>query len=411
MEKVELLAPAGNLEKLKMAVMYGADAVYFAGKHYGLRAGAGNFDFEEMHEGVAFAHSHGAKAYIAVNIIPHNSHLKGMDRFLKDAAATGIDAVILSDLGIFSMVREILPHMDIHISTQSNNVNYKSALMWHRIGGKRIILARELSLEEIKEIRKNTLSDLELEVFVHGALCISYSGRCLLSNYMADRESNLGDCAHPCRWKYYLMEEKRPGQFYPVLEAEDGTYIFNSKDLCMIKHIPQLIESGVNGLKIEGRMKSSYYVATVVKAYRDAIDAWYQDARGYESNKDKWMEELCKVSHREFTTGFYFGKPTKEDQIYDKSSYIRDYAFVGLVLDYDTKTGIATVEQKNRILVGDMVEIVGPGRDYFTQSIEWMKDEKGNNIDAAPHPQQIVTMAVKKAVKPFDMIRKPLEEN
>jgi len=410
MKKVELLAPAGNLEKLKMAIIYGADAVYFAGKQYGLRAGAGNFGFEEMGEGVKFAHSHGAKAYLTVNIIPHNRHLNGLGDFLKKAADTGIDAIILSDLGIFSMVKELLPDMEIHISTQANNVNYKSAIFWHQLGAKRIILARELSLEEIKEMRERIPSTLNLEAFVHGAMCISYSGRCLLSNYMANRESNLGDCAHPCRWKYYLMEEKRPGQFYPVIEDENGTYIFNSKDLCMIENIPQLTASGLNSLKIEGRMKSSYYVATVVKAYRDAIDTWYINPEQYEADKDKWLKEICKASHREFTTGFYFKRPTKDDQIYDRSSYIRDYTFTGLVLDYDPKTGVATVEQRNRMFVGDRIEVVGPGRDYFTQQIKWMKDKEGNNIDTAPHPQQIVTMPVEKAVKPFDMLRKPSKE-
>lgn len=410
MKRVELLAPAGNLEKLKMAVIYGADAVYFAGKQYGLRAGAGNFELDEMVEGVKFAHLYGAKAYLTVNIIPHNRHLKGIDEYLKKAASIGIDAMILSDAGIFSIVKETLPDMDIHISTQANNVNYKSTMFWHRLGAKRVILARELSIDEIKEIKEKAASTLELEAFVHGAMCVSYSGRCLLSNYMAGRASNLGDCAHPCRWKYYLMEEKRPGQFYPVFEDENGTYIFNSKDLCMIEYIPQLIKSGINGLKIEGRMKSSYYVATVVKAYRDAVDTWYRDPEQYASNKDKWLEEVCKASHREFTTGFYFRKPTKEDQIYDKSSYIRDYTFVGLVLDYDAQTGIATVEQRNRMFAGDRVEVVGPGRDYFTQEIKWMKDEEGNNIDVAPHPQQIVTMPVEKPVKPFDMLRKPSKD-
>lgn len=407
MRKVELLAPAGNLEKLKMAVLYGADAVYFAGKQYGLRAGAGNFSLDDMEEGVKFAHRHNVKAYLTVNIIPHNRHLKGLDGFLRKAAMTGIDGIILSDPGVFSIVREVLPQVDIHISTQANTVNFMSALFWHQQGAKRIILARELSLDEIKDIREKTPPNLELEAFVHGAMCISYSGRCLLSSYMANRDSNLGDCAHPCRWKYYLMEEKRPGQFYPVFEDEEGTYIFNSKDLCMIEYIPEIIESGVSSLKIEGRMKSAYYVATVVKAYREAIDTWYRDPEEYRANRHKWLREIRKVSHREFTTGFYFDRPTREDHIYDRSSYVREYAFVGLVLDYDAQTGIATVEQRNRMFVGDRVEVVGPGRDFFNQEIKWMKDEEGNMIDVAPHPQQIVRMPMDKPVKPFDMLRKP----
>jgi putative protease len=410
MKRIELLAPAGNLEKLKMAVIYGADAVYFAGQRFGLRAGAGNFTLEEMEEGVNFAHSRGAKAYLTVNIIPHNTHLEGLDSFIKKVSETGIDAIILSDPGVFSIVRETLPNMEIHISTQANNVNFASALFWYRLGAKRIILARELSLNEIKEIRNRTPETLELEAFVHGAMCISYSGRCLLSNYMAGRDSNLGDCAHPCRWKYYLMEEKRPGQYYPVFEDERGTFIFNSKDLCMIEHIPELVESGLSSLKIEGRMKSSYYVATVVKAYRDAIDAWYSNPESYDKDKGKWLNEVCKASHREFTTGFYFGKPTEKGQIYDRSTYIRDYDFVGLVLGYDENAGIATVEQRNRMFAGDTVEVVGPGRDYFVQTIEWMRDDEGNTIEVAPHPQQIVTMPMKKPVKPFDMLRKPQED-
>ncbi|MGI6703409.1 MAG: peptidase U32 family protein [Clostridia bacterium] len=410
MNKIELLAPAGNLEKLRMAVIYGADAVYFAGERFGLRAGAGNLTLQEMKEGMDFVRSRGAKGYLTVNIIPHNHHLKGLEGFLEEAAQTGIDGMIVSDLGIFQLVRDTLPKMDIHISTQANTVNTLSASFWHRLGARRIVLARELSLEEIREIRKETPSDLQLEAFVHGAMCISYSGRCLLSNYMASRDSNLGDCAHPCRWKYYLMEEKRPGQYYPVYEDQNGAYIMNSKDMCMIEYIPQLIESGISSLKIEGRMKSAYYVATVVKAYREAIDAWYQDPEYYISNRDKWVEEVSKASHREFTTGFYFGRADKDAQIYDRSSYIRDYDFVGLVLDYDEKNGIATIEQRNRMFVGDKVEVTGPGRDFFVQTIEWMRDDEGNSIDSAPHPQQVVTMPVKHPVRPDDILRKPAAE-
>jgi putative protease len=407
MKKIELMAPAGNLEKLKMAVMYGADAVYFAGQRYGLRAGAGNFDMRDMEEGVAFAHRYGARTYLTVNIIPHNSHLIGLEEYLSDASRTGIDAIILSDPGIFTVVKQVLPDIEIHISTQANTVNHLSAAFWHRLGAKRIVLARELSLDEIAHIRSKVPDTLELEGFVHGAMCISYSGRCLLSNYMAGRDSNLGDCAHPCRWRYHLIEEKRPGQYFPIEEDRQGTYIFNSKDLCMIEHIPELVACGLSSLKIEGRMKSAYYVATVVKAYRDAIDTWYQDPDSYQRNKSKWLDEVSKASHREFTTGFYFGKPDSQGQIYDKSTYIRDYDFVGLVTDYDEKTGIATVEQRNRMFTGDLVEVVGPGRDCFVQRIEWMKDEQGIPIDVAPHPQQVVTMPMKEPVKPFDMIRKP----
>jgi len=408
MNKIELLAPAGNLEKLKMAVIYGADAVYFGGERYGLRAGAGNLSLEEIKEGMDFAHSSGARGYLTVNIIPHNRHIMGLDDYIKKAAGAGVDGMIVSDPGVFQLVKRTVPEMEIHISTQANTVNHLSAKFWHSLGAKRIILARELSLREISEIRSSTQKGIDLEAFVHGAMCISYSGRCLLSSYMAGRDSNLGDCAHPCRWKYYLMEEKRPGEYYPVYEDQSGTFIMNSKDLCMIEYIPQLVESGLHSLKIEGRMKSSYYVATVVKAYREAIDTWYKDEKEYELNRNKWMEEVCKASHREFTTGFYFGQTTAGDQIYEKSSYIREYDFVGLVLEYDEKTGIATIEQRNRMFAGDTVEIAGPGRDYFVQQIERMKDEEGNHIDVAPHPQQVLRMPVKRPVKPFDILRKPV---
>ncbi len=407
MNKIELLAPAGNLEKLKTALIYGADAVYFAGQRFGLRAGAGNLTLEDMKEGMDFIRSRGARGYLTVNIIPHNDHLRGLEDFLKRAAGTGVHGMIVSDPGVFQLIRKVLPSMEIHVSTQANTVNSLSANFWHELGAKRIILARELSLREIKEIRVNTPDTLKLEAFVHGAMCISYSGRCLLSNYMADRDSNLGDCAHPCRWKYYLMEEKRPGQYYPVYEDEGGTFIMNSKDLCMIEHIPELLGTGLSSLKIEGRMKSVYYVATVVKAYREAIDTWYRDQGSYLSEKHKWTEEVSKASHREFTTGFYLGKADKNTQIYEKSSYIRDYDFVGFILEYDAKEGVATVEQRNRMFVGDDIEIMGPGRETFVQRIKWMKDEKGDYVESAPHPQQVITMPVDKRVNPGDMLRRP----
>lgn len=405
MKKVELLAPAGNLEKLKMAVVYGADAVYLGGEEYGLRAYADNFSTSDMEEGIRFAHSMGRKVYLTVNIIPHNDDLKGMPEYLKQVRDMGVDAVILSDPGVLDIVRETVPGMEIHLSTQANNTNWRSALFWHRQGVKRVILARELSLEEIREIREKTPEDLELEVFVHGAMCISYSGRCLLSNYMAGRDSNRGLCAHPCRWKYYLVEEKRPGQYMPVYENERGTFIFNSKDLCMIEHIPEILRTGVASLKIEGRMKSSYYVATVVKAYREAIDAYYKDPENYRFD-NRLLDEICKASHREYTTGFYFAKPTGSDQIYDKSSYIREYDFVGLVKAYDKTTGIATVEQRNRMFVGDEIEVVRPKGPFFTQKIREMKNIDGESIDVAPHPQMTVCMPMDQDVEEFTMLRR-----
>jgi len=409
MRKVELLAPAGNLEKLKMAVIYGADAVYLGGEEYGLRAYADNFTPDTLKEGIDFAHSKGKKVYLTMNVIPHNDDLNGMSDYVKFAEEAGVDAIILSDPGVFSVVRETAPNMEIHISTQANNTNWRSAKFWYEHGAKRIILARELSLKEIKEIREKVPEDLQLEIFIHGAMCISYSGRCLLSNYMAGRDSNRGLCAHPCRWKYYLVEEKRPGEYMPVFENERGTFIYNSKDLCMIEYIPEILESGVESLKIEGRMKSSYYVATVVRAYRQALDSYYNNPENFRFNPE-WLEEVSKASHREFTTGFYFNKPTGKDQIYHTSSYIREYDFVGLVTAYDRITGIATVEQRNRMFVGDEIEVVSPKGGYFTQVIKEMKNIDGEKIDVAPHPQMTVFMPMDQDVEEYTMLRRKSKE-
>jgi len=405
MNKPELLAPAGNLEKLKMAIIYGADAVYLGGEEFGLRAASDNFTNEEIKEGIDFAHSRGKKVYITANIIPHNADLKEFPEFVQEMNNFGADALIVSDLGMFDIIKEIAPDMEIHISTQANNVNWRSALLWHKLGAKRIVLARELSLSEISEIRSKLPDDVELEAFVHGAMCISYSGRCLLSNYMTGRDANRGECAHPCRWKYYLMEEKRPGEYMPVYENDRGTFIYNSKDLCMIEHIPELVESGISSFKIEGRVKSAYYVATVVKAYREAIDSYFDDPEHYVFNPEL-LDELKKVSHREYTTGFYFGKPTGKEQIYHTSSYIREYDIVGLVLDYDESTGIATVEQRNRFYAGDEVEIMQPGKPYFKQIVEEMRNQDGEIIEVAPHPQMILKIPVKQPVVRDAIIRK-----
>jgi len=405
MKKAELLAPAGNLEKLKMAIIYGADAVYLGGEEYGLRAYADNFTPDALIEGIEFAHSRGKKVYLTMNIIPHNEDLDGMSDYVKFAEEAGVDAIILSDPGVFSIVREVAPDMEIHISTQANNTNWRSAKFWYEQGAKRIILARELSLKEIKEIREKVPEGLQLEIFIHGAMCISYSGRCLLSSYMAGRDSNRGLCAHPCRWKYYLVEEKRPGEYMPVYENERGTFIFNSKDLCMIEYIPEILETGVESLKIEGRIKSSYYVATVVRAYRQALDSYYSNPEGYSFNPE-WLEEVSKASHREFTTGFYFNKTTGKDQIYHTSSYIREYDFVGLVTAYDRNTGIATVEQRNRMFVGDEIEVVRPKGGCFTQVIKEMKNIDGENIEVAPHPQMTVFMPMDQEVEEYTMLRR-----
>ncbi len=405
MKKIELLAPAGNLEKLKMAILFGADAVYIGGQRFGLRASADNFSLEDMREGLEFAHERNCKVYVTVNIIPHNDDLIGLPEYIEQLEQLGVDGVIVSDPGVFSIVRKAAPNMEIHISTQANNTNYMSAKFWHELGAKRIVVARELSFEEIKEMAAKIPSELDLEAFIHGAMCISYSGRCLLSNYMTGRDSNKGACSHPCRWKYQLVEEKRPGEYYPVYEDERGTYIFNSKDLCMIEYIPQLIESGIFSFKIEGRMKSSFYVATVVSAYRKAIDAYMADPGNYKFDPE-WLVELSKASHREYTTGFYFNKTTSEDQIYHTSSYVRDYDFVGMVLEYDKETGIAKIEQRNRMIVGDEIEVVIPKKDYFVQIISEMKNQEGEGIRTAPHPQMIVYMPMEQEVEPYTILRR-----
>lgn len=404
--KFELLAPAGDLEKLKTAIIYGADAVYFGGEMFSLRAGAGNLTFDEMREGVAFAHERGKKCYLTINIFAHNEDIEPLTKYLETVRDIDIDAFIVSDPGIVDLIQEIIPDAEIHLSTQANMTNYRTANFWHKMGVERLVLARELTFKEIKEIRKNIPEEMELEAFVHGAMCISYSGRCLLSNFMIERDANRGACAHPCRWKYALVEEKRPGEYYPVEEDERGTYILNSRDLCMIEHLPEIIESGIMSAKIEGRMKSVFYVATIVHAYRKAIDAYFADPENYKFNPE-WMQELKKVSHREFTTGFYFDKPTNKDQNYQTSAYTRDYSFVGVVREYDEETGYAVVEQRNKMSVGEEIEIFGPDIEFFAQDITEMYDnESGEPIESAPHPQQIIKMKMAQPVKPNYILRK-----
>lgn len=404
MKKPELLAPAGNLEKLKKAFIYGADAVYIGGEEFSLRVAADNFTIEEIREGVRFAHERGGKVYLTANVIPHNKDIDDYAEYLRQVKDLGIDAVILSDLGMFAVTREIAPELEIHISTQANNVNYKSARMWRELGAKRVILAREMSLEEIAEIRERVQPELELEAFVHGAMCISYSGRCLLSNYMAGRDGNSGACAHPCRWKYYLMEEQRPGEYMPVFENQRGTFIYNSKDLCMIEHIDQLIRSGLTSFKIEGRVKSEYYVATVVKAYRQAIDAYFADPEHYVFDPE-WLSELKKVSHRDYTTGFYFGRPGGTEQHYESSSYIRTYDMVGVVTGYNPETKMAEVVQKNRFFKGSQVEFLRPVGKFFTQTIEKILDASGNEIQVANRPQSVVYIPTDQPVEPDTFLR------
>ncbi|HHV72181.1 MAG TPA: U32 family peptidase [Clostridia bacterium] len=407
MQKPELLAPAGDLEKLKMAVLYGADAVYMGGTKYGLRAFANNFNLGQMEEGINFAHQHGVKVYVTVNIIPHNEDLVDLPNYLKLLSKLRVDAIIVSDPGVIRIAKETVPDLPLHLSTQANCTNWAAAKFWADQGISRIILARELSLKEIKEIRSK-LPDIQLETFVHGAMCISYSGRCLLSNYLAGRDANRGECAQACRWNYRLMEEKRPGEYLPVFEDERGTYIFNSKDLNMLEYIPQLVRAGINSFKIEGRMKSVYYVATVVRAYRQCLDAYFNDPDNYKPDPEL-IEELNKVSHREYFTGFFFGKPGSEGQIYQTSSYIRSHDFVGLVKEYLPDKKMAIVEQRNRFKVLDEIEFVSPNLPSFKQIIKRMWNEEKELIAEAPHPQQILIIEVDNPVEPYTMLRKRKE--
>lgn len=409
MEKIELLAPAGDLEKLKTAIDYGADAVYFGGEVFSLRAGAGNFSKEEMIEGIKYVHDHGKKCHLTLNIFPHNYDIEALERYLYDIKDLGIDAFIVSDPGTIMMVKKIIPNAEIHLSTQANLTNYKTAEFWAKQGVKRVVMARELSLEEMITMREKIPVELDTEAFIQGAMCISYSGRCLLSNFMIQRDANKGECAHPCRWKYKIVEEQRPGEEYPIEEDERGTYIMNSKDLCMIEHIPDLVKAGISSAKIEGRMKSAFYVATVVGVYRKAIDKYYEDPENYQFNPD-WLTELKKVSHRDFTTGFYYGKASNEAQNYETSAYTREYDFIGKVLDYDKETKIATVEQRNKMVFGDEIEVFGPYTDFWVQKLDYLKDEEGNDLEAAPHPQQILQIKMEHPVKEGFMLRKRKEK-
>ena len=406
MKKIELLAPAGDLEKLKTAICYGADAVYFGGEMFSLRAGAGNLNLEEMKEGLAYAHERGKRCYLTINIYAHNEDIDPLYDYLRQIRDLDIDAFLIADPGIIAMVRETIPDAEIHLSTQANLTNWRTGAFWASAGVKRLVMARELSLEEIRSVRDHLPQDVELEAFVHGAMCISYSGRCLLSNFMTGRDSNRGMCAHPCRYRYSLVEEKRPGEFFPIEEDDRGSYIMNSKDLCMIRHIPDLVHAGIDSAKIEGRMKSIFYVATVVHAYRQAIDAYYEDPDNYVF-REEWMEELLKASHREFTTGFYYGKPGHEEQNYRTSRYTKEYSFIGKVLSYNEETGIAKVEQRNKMNVGDHIEVFGPDISFFPMTITDLADwESGEKLESAPHAQQILAMHMAEPVKPGYILRK-----
>lgn len=387
MRPVELLIPAGSLEVLKTAVRYGADAVYIGGEAFGLRAKAHNFTIPDMKEGIAFAHEHGCKVYLTVNVFAHNRDIEGIREYFRTLREVPADALIISDPGVFMIAKELLPDTEIHISTQANNTNYETYRFWYRMGAKRVVSARELSLEEIGEIRKHIPEDMEIESFIHGAMCISYSGRCLLSNYFTGRDANQGACTHPCRWKYAVVEEKRPGEYLPVEEDDRGTYIFNSKDLCMVEYIPEMMEAGIDSFKIEGRMKTALYVATVARTYRKAIDDYKTSPELYRSNMDYYREEISKCTYRQFTTGFYFGKTTEESQIYDSNTYIREYTYLGMVEQTDTQ-GRIVLEQRNKFAVGETIEAMlfdGRNQELVVQEI---RDDEGNIMESAPHPKQ-----------------------
>ena len=405
----ELLVPASSLEVLKTAVIFGADAVYIGGEVFSLRAKSKNFSLEDMKEGIDFAHAHGVKVYVTSNILAHNQDLDGVREYFKELKDIKPDALIISDPGVFDIAREIVPEIDVHISTQANNTNYGTYNFWYRQGARRVVTARELSMNEIADIRKHIPDDLEIETFVHGAMCISYSGRCLLSNYFTGRDANQGACTHPCRWKYAVMEESRPGEYLPVYENERGTYIFNSKDLCMIDHIPELIEAGIDSFKIEGRMKTALYVAVVARTYRKAIDDYLKDEKIYRENLPYYREQIAKCTYRQFTTGFFFGKPTHETQIYDSNTYVKEYTYLGIVGSVD-EHGRYRIEQRNKFSVGEEIEVMKPNGENRSVTVRAIVDEEGNAMESAPHPQQVLFIDLGEPLERYDILRRKEEE-
>ena len=409
MRNVELLIPASSLEVLKTAVIFGADAVYIGGEAFGLRAKAKNISLEEMAQGIAFAHERGVKVYVTANILAHNYDLDGARNYFRELKEIKPDALIISDPGMFTIAKQECPEIEIHISTQANNTNYMTYQFWYEQGAKRVVSARELSLREIKEIREKIPEDMEIESFIHGAMCISYSGRCLLSNYFTGRDANKGACTHPCRWKYAVVEEKRPGEYLPVYENERGTYIFNSKDLCMIEYIPEIMDAGIDSLKIEGRMKTALYVATVARTYRKAIDDFLESEEKYRANMSWYKEEISKCTYRQFTTGFYFGKPDENTQIYDSNTYINEYIYLGIIEEIDER-GYAKITQRNKFCVGDTIEIMKPDGRNVPVVVEDMFDSEGAHVDSAPHPQQELYLKLSEVPQQYDLLRVAKEE-
>ncbi len=403
-KKPELLVPASSLEVLKTAVMFGADAVYIGGEAFGLRAKAKNFTSAEMAEAILFAHEFDVKVYVTANILAHNSDLEGARNYFAELKQLKPDALIISDPGMFMIAKEVCPEIDIHISTQANNTNYQTYRFWHQQGAKRVVSARELSLEEIRQIRDQIPDEMEIESFVHGAMCISYSGRCLLSSYFTGRDANQGACTHPCRWKYAVVEETRPGEYFPVYENERGTYIFNSKDLCMIEHIPELVSAGIDSFKIEGRMKTALYVACVARTYRKAIDDYFESEQKYHENMAWYKAEIAKCTYRQFTTGFYFGKPDEHTQIYDSNTYVNEYVYLGTVDSIDER-GFAKFEQRNKFCVGDTIELMKPdGRNMETRVLSMYNDE-GEAVESCPHSKQILYVELAEKPEPYDLMR------
>ena len=405
MRRPELLIPASSMEVLKIAVIYGADAVYIGGEAFGLRAKAKNFSMEEIREGIAFAHAHDVKVYITANILAHNGDLDGVREYFAELREIKPDALIISDPGVYMIAKEVCPEIERHISTQANNTNYGTYRFWYEQGAKRVVSARELSLAEIKEIRANIPDDLEIETFIHGAMCISYSGRCLLSNYFTGRDANQGACTHPCRWKYAVVEEKRPGEYLPVYENERGTYIFNSKDLCMIEHIPELMESGIDSFKIEGRMKTALYVATVARTYRKAIDDYKQSPELYREHMAWYQEQISNCTYRQFTTGFFFGKPSDEAQIYDNNTYVKEYTYLGIVGERNEE-GLYRVEQRNKFSVGESIEVMKPDGANITVTVQRIVDEEGHDMESAPHPKQVLYIDLGQPLAMYDILRR-----
>ena len=405
MRKPELLIPAGSLEVLKTAVYYGADAVYVGGEAFSLRAKAKNFSMEDLEEGIRYAHAHGVKVYVTANILAHNEDLEKAADYFRELKQVKPDAVLISDPGLFMVAREVIPEIPIHISTQANNVNYGTFLFWKSLGATRVVTGRKLSLAEIREIRAHIPEDMEIESFMHGAMCISYSGRCLLSNYLTGRDANQGACTHPCRWKYTLMEEKRPGEFFPVYENERGTFIFNSKDLCMIEHIPDMIDAGIDSFKIEGRMKAALYVAVVARTYRHAIDDYLKDPELYRAHMDWYKAEIEKCTMRPFTTGFFYGKPDTDAQIYDNNTYIQDYIYLGMCGDI-REDGSFFLEQKNKFSVGEKVELLMADGTNLEADVLSITDDQGNPQESAPHARQHLFVKLSEVPETGVIIRK-----